>query len=64
MVYELLKRVISQKNSFMTTDMIILQIEFFYTAGKLTEEQYNELINDITSNKENESEGDVIEDNN
>ncbi len=64
MVYELLKRVISQKNSFMTTDMIMLQIEFFYTAGKLTEEQYNELINDITSNKENESEGDVIEDNN
>ncbi len=64
MVYELLKRVISQKNSFMTTDMIMLQIEFFYTVGKLTEEQYNELINDITSNKENESEGDVIEDNN
>ena len=64
MVYELLKRVISQKNSFMTTDMIMLQIEFFYTAGKLTEEQYNELINDITSNEKNESEGDVIEDNN
>lgn len=44
MVYELLKRVIEQQNSFMTKDMIMLQIEFFYTAGKLTEEQYNELL--------------------
>lgn len=43
MVYELLKRVIQQQNSYMTKDMILLQIEFFYTAGKLTDEQYTEL---------------------
>lgn len=44
MVYELLKRAIEQKNSFMTMDIIRLQIEFFYTAGRLTEQEHNELM--------------------
>ena len=45
MVYELLKRVIEQQNPFMTKDMLKLQIEFFYTAGRLTEEDRDELLN-------------------
>ena len=44
MVYELLKRVIEQQNPFMTKDMIRLQIEFFYTAGRITEEERNRLL--------------------
>ena len=43
MVYTLLKKAIEQKNAFMTSDMIALQIEFFFTAGKITEEQRAEL---------------------
>ena len=43
MIYELLKRAIEQQNVFMTEDMIRLQIEFFYTASRITEDQYNEL---------------------
>ena len=48
MIFELLKRAIEQKNSFMTEDMIRLQIEFFYTAGRLTETEYNELVEMLT----------------
>ncbi|MCM8901335.1 hypothetical protein KVG29_08890 [Caldicoprobacter algeriensis] len=44
MVFELLKRAIEQRNAFMTEDIIRLQIEFFFTAGKLTQEEYNELV--------------------
>jgi len=48
MVFELLKKAIEQKNPFMTEDIIRLQIEFFYTAGRLTQEEYDQLIAMIT----------------
>lgn len=48
MVFELLKRAIEQKNPFMTEDIIRLQIEFFYTAGRLTQEEYDTLTSMIT----------------
>lgn len=43
MVYELLKKVIEQQNSFMTREMVMLQIEFFYEAGRITEEERDRL---------------------
>lgn len=45
MIKELIKRAITQNNPFMTKDMLKLQIEFFYTAGRLTEEDRDELLN-------------------
>jgi hypothetical protein len=42
-IKELLKRAIEQKNPFMTKDMVALQIEFFFAAGKLTSEDHAEL---------------------
>ncbi|MSS43800.1 hypothetical protein FYJ27_08670 [Anaerosalibacter bizertensis] len=44
MIYELLETAIEQQNSFMTRDMVMLQIEFFYTAGRITEEERNRLL--------------------
>lgn len=44
MVKELLKRVIEQKNPFMTREMILLQIEFFSISGRLTEQDKAELM--------------------
>lgn len=61
MVYELLKRVIEQQNPFMTNDMIRLQIEFFYTAGRLTEEERNELLNLLEPERVENTEEDLIE---
>ena len=61
MVYELLKRVIEQQNPFMTKDMIRLQIEFFYTAGRLTEEERNELLNLLEPERVENTEEDLIE---
>jgi hypothetical protein len=43
MVYQLLKRAIEQQNSFMTKDMIALQINFYFTLGKLTQAEFDEL---------------------
>lgn len=56
MIYKLLATVIEQQNSFMTRDMIILQIEFFYTAGRITKEEKNKLLEklNIEINDENE----------
>jgi hypothetical protein len=48
MVYELLKKVIEQQNAFMTTELIQLQIEFFYTAGRIGDVQRNELTAKLT----------------
>lgn len=44
MIYELLETAIEQQNSFMTRDMVMLQVEFFYTAGRITEEERNRLL--------------------
>jgi hypothetical protein len=43
-VYELLKKAIEQNNAFMGKDMIQLQTEFFFVAGKISQEQYDELV--------------------
>lgn len=37
MIFELLNRAIEQKNSYMSEEMLQLQVEFFYTAGRLTD---------------------------
>lgn len=47
MVYELLEKAIEQQNSFMTREMVMLQIEFFHTAGKLTDEEKDKLLNKL-----------------
>lgn len=63
MIYELLETAIEQQNSFMTRDMVMLQIEFFYTAGRITEEERDELtkkLNPVVEGEEN-IEKDVIE---
>lgn len=57
MVFELLKRAIEQKNPFMTEDIVRLQIEFFYTAGRLTQEEYNILITMLTPEQQEEQAG-------
>ena len=44
MIYELLETAIEQQNSFMTRDMVMLQIEFFFTAGRITEEERSKLL--------------------
>ncbi|MBO8161341.1 MAG: hypothetical protein H0Z24_06855 [Thermosipho sp. (in: Bacteria)] len=43
-IYELIKRIINSNNPYVDKDVIQLQIEFFYTAGKLTQTEYDELI--------------------
>ena len=43
MVYQLLKTAIEQKNSFMSNEMIQLQIEFFQSVNKITEAEATEL---------------------
>jgi hypothetical protein len=43
MVYQLLKKAIEQSNSFMTKDMIALQIVFYLTVGKITQAEADEL---------------------
>ena len=43
MIYQLLKTAIEQKNSFMSKEMIQLQIEFFQSVNKITEAEANEL---------------------
>lgn len=47
MIRNLLEKAIEQKNSFMTMEMIALQIEFFYTAGRLTAEERQELLDKL-----------------
>ena len=44
MIYQLLKKAIEQKNTFMTPDMIALQIQFFLATGKITAEEADELM--------------------
>ena len=44
MIKLLLERAIQQKNQFMNDDMIKLQIEFFTTAGRITENDRLELL--------------------
>jgi len=44
MVYQLLQRAIEQQNSFMTKEMIALQVNFYFTAGKLTQAEHDELM--------------------
>jgi hypothetical protein len=44
MVYELLKKAIEQNNAFMGKDMIRLQIEFFFVAVKISQEQHDEIV--------------------
>lgn len=61
MIKELIKRAITQNNPFMTKDMIRLQIEFFYTAGRLTEEERNELLNLLEPERVENTEEDLIE---
>ena len=43
MIYQLLKTAIAQKNSFMSSEMIELQIQFFSSVGKITEQETQEL---------------------
>ena len=61
MIKELIKRAITQNNPFMTKDMMRLQIEFFYTAGRLTEEERNELLNLLEPERVENTEEDLIE---
>lgn len=61
MIKELIKRAITQNNPFMTKDMIRLQIEFFYTAGRLTEEARNELLNLLEPERVENTEEGLIE---
>lgn len=44
MLKTLLLTAIEQRNSFMTPDMIRLQVEFFHTAGKLSDEEKEEIL--------------------
>lgn len=48
MIYTLLKKAIEQKNLFMTSDMLSLQVEFFHTAGKITDAERAELVTLLT----------------
>jgi len=46
MVYETCKSLIEtgfENNSFMTRELMVLQVEMFNVAGSITEEEYNEL---------------------
>ena len=56
MIYKLLETAIEQQNSFMTRDMIMLQIEFFYTAGRITEEERSKLLEKLNPVVEEEIE--------
>lgn len=44
MLKTLLLTAIEQRNSFMTPDMIRLQVEFFHAAGKLTNGDRDEIL--------------------
>jgi len=44
MVKMLLEKAIEQKSPFMTKEIIMLQIEFFAAAGKITEDDRIELL--------------------
>lgn len=61
MIKELIKRAITQNNPFMTKDILKLQIEFFYTAGRLTEEDRDELLNLLEPERVENTEEDLIE---
>lgn len=47
MIKNLLEKAIEQKNSFMTMEMIALQIEFFFTAGRITDMERQELLDKL-----------------
>lgn len=47
MIYELLNTAIDQKNSFMTKEMIELQIEFFFEAGRISDTERETLLNKL-----------------
>ena len=47
MIKLLLEKAISQNNPFMSKETLALQIEFFATAGKITEEDRVELLSKL-----------------